>query len=85
MSIQLTPDAKDIEIAFTIPKEISPYVKEWYQKMKKENDTPSIFILRLIKNMAISNRVSQINNDLMRAQSDIEMANEKELETILEQ
>ena len=85
MSIQLPPDSADLKITFTIPKEISPYVTAWYQVAKKANDTPASFILRLIKNMALAQRISDANNVVNQTNIAILQANQTELSTLIEQ
>jgi len=68
MPIQLTPNAKDIEIAFTIPKEISPYVKEWYLETKTADDTPSTFAYKILAKMALHHRAAKLNNEAMQTE-----------------
>jgi hypothetical protein len=85
MPIQLPPDTADLKITFTIPKEISPYVTEWYQATKKPTDTPSSFLLRLIKNMAIAERINGVNSQLNQTTRNTQEANQIELSTLIEQ
>lgn len=85
MSIQLPPDTNDLKITFTIPKEIVPYVTAWYNATKKPTDTPASFLLRLVKNMALAQRASDVNTALSKTTTDSLSANQNELQTLIEQ
>lgn len=85
MTIQLPPDTNDLKITFTIPKEIVPYVTNWYNRTKKPTDTPATFLLRLIKNMALAQRASDVEGELIKTTQATTSANQEELQTLIEQ
>ena len=88
MTILLPVDTQDLKITITIPKEISPYLTEWYNKAKKQGDTPSSFVVRILKNMALVERVQLKNGEYfaqMRTQEEANNTEIRELSTLMEQ
>ena len=50
---RLAPSDNPITVDVTVSAKLRPYFTEWYQASKKEDDTPSSFLLDLMKREAV--------------------------------
>jgi len=69
---RLPPADQSIDVTITVGKNLRPYFTFWYQRMKKDGESPQHFALRILKESALddyiqlqaSALINQTNNDV---------------------
>ena len=71
----LDPDAEDTQYTITVPKEMTPYLRDYfYPTKKKENETIEQYIVRVLGDYGIQvfldEQIKQIKTNAQQAEQD---------------
>ena len=50
---RLPADAEDTTVTITVNKKLAPYYREWFQNTKEAGESPSDFVIRILKPLVI--------------------------------
>ena len=56
---RLDADTKGIDVTIKVNEKLRPYFTMWYQRKKKDGETPAEFALRVLKTTALNDYISE--------------------------